>query len=94
LIGAGIPDAAWETAIAPLPPNSGVLFYTDGVPDAAGDHGPFGIQRLEEAIARHRGGGLALLDGLLGSIDAFTRGHPLNDDLTLLTASIGLPGLG
>jgi serine phosphatase RsbU (regulator of sigma subunit) len=64
------------------------------VPEAAGDDGYFGIERLEEAIARHRGGGAALLDGLLGSVDAFTLGHPLEDDVTLLTLSVGLPGLG
>jgi sigma-B regulation protein RsbU (phosphoserine phosphatase) len=94
LIGPGLPDGAWEVATVPCPPNGGVLLFTDGVLDARGDAGRFGPDRLLEAVARHRGGGGALLDGILASVAAFTTGHPLEDDVTLLTATSSLPGLG
>lgn len=93
LICKTLPDESWHSARATLPANCGVLFFTDGVTEAVGDSGRFGADRLSEALARHRGGGSVLLDGILASVDAFTRGHPLVDDITLLTATLGLPGL-
>lgn len=93
LICKALPDETWHSARVTLPANCGVLFFTDGVTEAVGDAGRFGADRLSEALARHRGGGSALLDGILASVDAFTRGHPLVDDVTLLTATLGLPGL-
>ena len=76
-----------------LPANAGVLLYTDGLPDAVGDGGRFATAGISDAVARHRGGGAALVDGLLASLDAFISGHPLSDDVTILTAIVGLPGL-
>jgi serine phosphatase RsbU (regulator of sigma subunit) len=93
LIGPGVPDGTWDVITTPVRANSAVLLYTDGVLDARGDAGRFGTERLLDALARHRAGGAGLLDGILASVSAFTTGHPLEDDLTLLTASTGLPGL-
>lgn len=83
----------WEARRVPLPANAGILLYTDGLPEAVGDGGRFTTARISDAVARHRGGGAALVDGLLASLDAFTAAHPLADDVTVLTATVGLPGL-
>jgi hypothetical protein len=58
--------------------HGGVLLFTDG---------------LLDALARHRHAGATLLDGILASVAAFTTGHPLEDDISLVTATAGLPGL-
>ncbi len=93
LICKTLPDERPQIARLTLPANCGILFFTDGVTEAVGDAGRFGRERLTEALSRHRGGGSALLDGILASVDAFTRGHSLADDITLLTVTLGLPGL-
>jgi sigma-B regulation protein RsbU (phosphoserine phosphatase) len=94
LVSSGVEHAAWPTACLPLPANCEVLLYSDGVTEAAGPRGErFGAGRLRDAIARHRGGGAALLDGILAAVAAFAAGQPPRDDLRLLTATLGLPGL-
>jgi sigma-B regulation protein RsbU (phosphoserine phosphatase) len=93
LVSPGFDEADWERRSIDVPANSGLLMYTDGVTDAEGDAGRFTVARLAEAVGRHRGAGSALLDGILASVQAFTTGHPRRDDITLLTASVGVPGL-
>jgi phosphoserine phosphatase RsbU/P len=94
LVSHALPDEAWQLARAELPANSGILLYTDGVLDASGEAGRFGAQRLVETINRHRGGGKTLLDGILAAVDSFTGDRGIDDDVALMTASVGLPGLG
>jgi CheY-like chemotaxis protein len=93
LIGSGVSESTWDAATTSIPSNSGVLLYTDGVIEARGDSGRFGAERLADAVARRRAGGGTLLDDILASVSAFSAGRALEDDLTLLTASVGLPGL-
>lgn len=94
LVSPALDDAGWDVATIDLPPDSGVLLYTDGVTDAEGDGGRFGEAGLADSVSRHRGGGAALLDGILASVRAFANDRLLRDDVTLLTATVGLPGLG
>ena len=92
LPGEGLGEIA--VANVALPEHGGVLLFTDGLTDAvAADGKRFDESRLREVLGRFPGGGAALLDGILSSADAFCVDAPPGDDITLLTATIGLPGL-
>jgi sigma-B regulation protein RsbU (phosphoserine phosphatase) len=92
LPGGGLGEIA--VARVALPEHAGVLLFTDGLTDAVAPGGQrFDESRLREVVGRFPGGGAALLDGILASADAFCAGEPPRDDITLLTATMGLPGL-
>jgi sigma-B regulation protein RsbU (phosphoserine phosphatase) len=94
LLMPGTSDSSAKAESIEFPDNAGVLLYTDGLCDARSADGErFGIVSLRDQIERFPGGGAALLDGILASVDAFTARTPQPDDVTLLTASVGLPGL-
>jgi serine phosphatase RsbU (regulator of sigma subunit) len=69
-----------------LAPGDCVAFFTDGITEAmTEDNEEFGADLTKEAIARHgpttaRG----VVEGLIGSIQLFTGGHPQADDETLV----------
>jgi sigma-B regulation protein RsbU (phosphoserine phosphatase) len=95
LIMPGTPTGDIHATSLSLSDNAGVLLYTDGLTDArsADRSDRYGQARPRDELARYPGGGAALLDGILTSVDAFTARSQQPDDITLLTASIGLPGL-
>ena len=93
LIMPGTPAGEVKSHCVPLPENAGLLLYTDGLIDARGDVERYGVARLRDDLSRFPGGGAALLDGILASVDAFTARTPQPDDITLLAASVGLSGL-
>jgi sigma-B regulation protein RsbU (phosphoserine phosphatase) len=87
-------DGAWEVRTAALPEHGGVLLYTDGVVDAAGERGRFGVERLADEVARSAALGGGLLDRVMGAVEALRGRGAAGDDLTMLVASVGVPGLG
>jgi sigma-B regulation protein RsbU (phosphoserine phosphatase) len=78
-------EPSWRVVVHTFEPGTRLLVYTDGVSEAHGPEDMFGTERIEAAIARHRDGGDALLDGLLSDVEAFAHGRRPTDDLTLLT---------
>jgi hypothetical protein len=69
-----------------------VLFlFSDGVVEARADNSEelFGFDRLEESLSRLAGCGVEqICQGVLGDLEAFTRGAPREDDLTLVVLQI------
>lgn len=80
------PDATFEEQQVRLEPGDTLLLYTDGLSEAADPaQALFGEERVAEVAGAVAGRPLPdLLDGILGSMRDFTRGHPQTDDLTLL----------
>ena len=83
------PDQSWEPRQVSLPPGAALLIYTDGLTEAEAAPGDFySLERLAAAAQPFAGrGAAALQSALLQSVDAFTAGAPLADDLTLLILS-------
>lgn len=79
-------DATYEAGEVKMQPGDAVVLYTDGVIECEGpDRELFGEERLEKLLASMRGGSAeALLAGVQGAVDAFRRGEPVSDDLTVL----------
>jgi serine phosphatase RsbU (regulator of sigma subunit) len=79
------PDPAPERRL-PFAAGARLLLYSDGLVeahDAAGN--PFGYERLQEVLLRHREvGGPQVLAALLAELDRHVGGHPLGDDLTVV----------
>jgi sigma-B regulation protein RsbU (phosphoserine phosphatase) len=79
------PDAAPERKL-PFAPGARLLLYSDGLVeahDAAGN--PFGYERLQEVLLRHREvDGPQVLAALLAELDHHVDGYPLGDDLTVV----------
>jgi serine phosphatase RsbU (regulator of sigma subunit) len=72
-------------------PGDAVVFYTDGVTDAANPSGErFGIDRLHDALldARARGSGAgAIVDAIRAAMDAFQGDADPADDVTVVVLS-------
>lgn len=62
-----------------------VILYTDGITEAFNPEGDlYGTQRLDAVLANCGVDAHALIEGVLGSLDEFSRGLPAADDQTLL----------
>jgi len=79
------PDPAPERDLS-FPAGSRLLLYSDGLVEAHDEAGnPFGYERLQATLLRHReADGSKLLGALLAELDRHTAGHPLADDLTVV----------
>lgn len=89
LISPSFPAARWEQKALPLGPSDRLLLYTDGLIEAQGEDGEFGLDRLVTLAGHHGTGGPALLTDLLSSLMTHVGGRPAVDDVTLLEASLG-----
>jgi serine phosphatase RsbU (regulator of sigma subunit) len=82
-------DSTYATETFDLSPRSTILLYTDGVLDAeSATSDRFGSERLGDALARRFDSAQAVIDAVLVGVDAFTRGFPLRDDLTLVAIQV------
>jgi sigma-B regulation protein RsbU (phosphoserine phosphatase) len=74
-----------ESEVA-LRPGDVVLFYTDGITEAANAKGElFGMQRLTDLLATHAAAPAEdMLQAIVSAIESFQAGTPLSDDVTLI----------
>lgn len=73
----------------PMPPDSTLLLYTDGLVERRSEDLDLGLERLGRAVARHRGRGIdAFLDGVLGDL----LGHQRPDDVAALAVRFNRRG--
>lgn len=86
-------DTTYATEQIPLPHDSTLLLYTDGIPDAAApDHTRFGLPRLLSSLQSTPDlSPQALIDQTVSSVKSFCAGQPLSDDLTLVALTFTPP---
>lgn len=82
----------------PLGEHDILALYTDGITEAMnGTRELFGVPRLDAALSRTCGGGMScpagaraehVLEGVLGSVGDFARGHAADDDRTLMVGIV------
>lgn len=87
MISPAFPDMTWEERAVPFGPGARLLAYTDGITEARGDDGAFGVERLRALVDATDARGAALLDAVVGAVNRFCGGRPADDDRTLLTVS-------
>jgi sigma-B regulation protein RsbU (phosphoserine phosphatase) len=82
-------DESYKQAEQQLELGDQIVFYTDGVTEAHNSAGVmFGTDRLDRVLENCALQATALLDEVLRALDAFTCGHPADDDRTLVVARI------
>ena len=83
------PGQHYEDAEQQLYPGDQLVFYTDGVTEAAnGDGVMFGTQRLEAVIERCRHDAGEITASVLEALSVFTNEQSADDDRTLVVAKI------
>jgi phosphoserine phosphatase RsbU/P len=82
-------DGEYDEAELQLQPGDQIIFYTDGVTEAANPRGElFGAERLDQVLENCSVQASALLDSVLASLDAFADGQPADDDRTMIVARV------
>ena len=89
LLTSALSDLPCEQAAVEFGPGDSILFYTDGVTEAATAAGMFGMDRLVSLMMAGDRRGSALLDEILRQMAAFTGSSSYQDDVTLLTLDFG-----
>lgn len=81
-----MPTASYRVHQDRLEPGELLLLYTDGLTEAENpDDDEFGVERVAGVVAAlAEPTAAAACAALLGAVEEFTRGEPLNDDATLL----------
>ena len=88
LLTSALRDLPCEQATVEFGPGDSILFYTDGVTEASGASGMFGMERLISMMMRGDRRGADLLDDILREVAAFTGSANHQDDVTLLTLDL------
>ena len=77
-----------------LVPGDQVVFYTDGITEAANKQGEFfGSERLDAALADCPVGAGSMLEKILSSLEWFTGGEQARDDRTVIAMKFGAPAV-
>jgi sigma-B regulation protein RsbU (phosphoserine phosphatase) len=76
-----------EKMTAKVVPGDKLLLFTDGISEArAANGGRFGMERTEQSLQKNGGKTCrAVLDGVLGDVEAFTGGQEQSDDIAVLS---------
>jgi sigma-B regulation protein RsbU (phosphoserine phosphatase) len=84
-----VDDEEYEEHVQQLQPGDQIVFYTDGIVDAADAEGRmFGTERLDRVLENCSLHAASLLDTVLASMNAFSEGHPPHDDQTMIVARV------
>jgi sigma-B regulation protein RsbU (phosphoserine phosphatase) len=82
-------DEEYTESVQMLRPGDQLVFYTDGVTEAANPSGEmFGVARLDHVLAECPHTASALLEAVLEQLEHFTAGRPPADDQTMIIARI------
>lgn len=84
LVSPVLPLGEIDQSAEAFAPGDMLVLCTDGVTEATGDAGEFGVERLRQEVERGPSAASSLLDSVLERVDDFRGGRPLDDDLTLL----------
>ena len=85
LVSPVVRHIGWQKASLPWCPDSRLVLYTDGLPEAAdASDQQFGFERLHTLFEAAATSSRELLDSVLGEVDAFTGGRAADDDQTLV----------
>lgn len=84
-----LPDRRYRDRRVGLRPCDQLILFTDGITEAANPAGErFGCARLDRLLRPCHRDADALLGRVLGALDRFTDGQPMQDDRTLVVAKI------
>ncbi|QEL17490.1 PP2C family protein-serine/threonine phosphatase [Limnoglobus roseus] len=82
-------EETYDEAVQQLQPGDQVLFYTDGITEAANRTGElFGTDRLDRVMGNCALQAAGLLEEVLRAVEAFADGHPADDDRTMIVARV------
>ena len=82
-------DQEYQQATLRLRPGDQIVFYTDGITEAANAAGRmFGAERLDEALENCHLDAQGLIETVLAALKEFTGGVPPSDDQTLVVAKV------
>jgi sigma-B regulation protein RsbU (phosphoserine phosphatase) len=82
-------DQEYQQATLPLRPGDQIVFYTDGITEAANAEGRmFGPERLDVALANCHLTAQGLIETLLATLKEFTGDIPPADDQTVVVAKV------
>ena len=82
-------DTEYPQATLTLRPGDILVLYTDGITEAMdAQNKQFGLERLNEVLARCDLNAAAMSDAILESLGRFTSGNAAHDDRTLLVAKV------
>jgi phosphoserine phosphatase RsbU/P len=82
-------DGEYDEATLALQPGDQIVFYTDGITEAANPQGlMFGAERLDRVLENCSVQASSLLDSVLASMDEFAEGQPADDDRTMIVARV------
>lgn len=82
-------DGEYDEAVLQLQPGDQIVFYTDGITEAANSRGElFGGERLDRVLENCSIQASSLLDAVLASMDEFAEGHPPDDDRTMIVGRV------
>lgn len=89
-----MPDAVHEVKVTDIRPDELLVAYTDGATDARNEAGePFSEERVLAAVAEGAPNSGAMVHRLVSAIEAHIGKADQYDDLTLIAASRGSPGM-
>jgi sigma-B regulation protein RsbU (phosphoserine phosphatase) len=82
-------DAVYDECVQQLQAGDQIVFYTDGITEAHDPDGKlFGTDRLDHVLENCSVHASDLLEAVLRSVDDFARGHPADDDRTVIVARV------
>ncbi len=84
-----MPDSQYADTVQQLQTGDQIVFYTDGITEAHNPEGQqFGTARLDRVLENCSLQARSLLEAVIQSVNDFARGHPAEDDRTIIVARI------